>query len=153
MAHVHIRRLPACVPAVLYCAVLLPAGLDGGHLAINYWFHPPDHLDPGKSGFNKPYTSPYYPTVWANRRGWLQSETQAWWQQQQQQHHSQQNKQQPKQRQQQQQPGATGSKKRRRINWAPSVGDPGNVYQANNTRAGTATGDCKIHPQHSGLMR
>jgi Cupin-like domain len=30
-------------------------GDDGGHLALNYWFHPPDNLDPSAEGFAKPY--------------------------------------------------------------------------------------------------
>ena len=128
------------------------AGLDGGHLAINYWFHPPDHLDPGKAGFEQPYSSPYYPTLWAKRRDWVQSETRAWWQHQQQQHSQQANTQPGKVRQQQQAAGGRASK-RQRIKWAASVGDPGNVYEANNTRAGTATGTYKVTPQHSGLLR
>lgn len=28
----------------------------GGHLAFNYWFHPPDNLDPSEAGFQQPYT-------------------------------------------------------------------------------------------------
>lgn len=105
-------------------------------------YHPPDNLDPGKAGFKQPYSSPYYPTVWANRCSWIQAETRAWWQQQQ---------------KLQAGPSAHNSKqqrqaaKRRRIKWAPTVGDPGNAYEAFNTRAGTATGSCKILPQHSGL--
>ena len=23
----------------------------GGHLAVNYWFHPPDNLDPSRKGY------------------------------------------------------------------------------------------------------
>jgi hypothetical protein len=118
-------------------------------------FHPPDNLDPGNAGFKQPYSSPYYPSIWANRRSWIQAETRAWWQQQQQQklqagpsaHNS-------NQQQQQQHQAASGpgrAVKRRRIKWAPTVADPGNVYEAFNTRAGTATGSCKILPQHSGL--
>lgn len=38
-----------------------------GHLALNYWFHPPDNLDPKADGFTKPYTSDYWPEVWAAR--------------------------------------------------------------------------------------
>jgi hypothetical protein len=136
------------------------SGLDGGHLAFNYWYHPPDNLDPSKAGFKRPYTSPYYPTVWANRRSWLQAETRTWWQQQQQQQHSQlpgQHKQphskQQRQQQQQQQDGdgSSSASKRRRIKWAPTVEDVDNVYEAFNTRAGTATGSFKVLPQHSGL--
>jgi hypothetical protein len=131
------------------------AGLDGGHLAFNYWYHPPDNLDPSKAGFKQPYTGPYYPTVWANRRSWLQAETQTWWKQQQQ--HSQlpgqQKQPHSKQQRQQQQDGdgSSSASKRRRIKWAPTVADVGNVYEAFNTRAGTATGSFKVLPQHSGL--
>eukprot|EP00775_Hariotina_reticulata_P000764 gene764-1071_t len=50
-------------------------GLDGGHLAINYWYHPPDNLVSSKSGFNHPYTSSYYPTVWKNRQEGVGSPT------------------------------------------------------------------------------
>jgi hypothetical protein len=142
------------------------AGLDGGHLALNYWYHPPDNLDPGRAGFSKPYTSPFYPTIWANRRGWVQAETHKWWQQQQQHLRQQlrmkqpqqqqqpqqprQPKQQEKQQQQQGQQCGTALGKRRRIQWAATVGDPGNVYAAFNTRPGTATGSCTIKPKHSG---
>ena len=28
---------------------------EGGHLALNYWFHPPDNLDPSPQGMQKPY--------------------------------------------------------------------------------------------------
>lgn len=40
----------------------------GGHLAFNYWFHPPDRLDPSRTtGFNRPYTSDYWPALWRAR--------------------------------------------------------------------------------------
>ena len=28
---------------------------EGGHLALNYWFHPPDNTDPEPSGMATPY--------------------------------------------------------------------------------------------------
>ena len=28
---------------------------DGGHLALNYWFHPPDNLDTSFEGLENPY--------------------------------------------------------------------------------------------------
>ena len=31
------------------------SGEEGGHLALNYWFHPPDNLDCGGQGMHKPY--------------------------------------------------------------------------------------------------
>ena len=37
------------------------------HLALNWWFHPPDNLDPGPAGFRAPYTSPFWPAVWEGR--------------------------------------------------------------------------------------
>ncbi|KAK9811206.1 hypothetical protein WJX73_010422 [Symbiochloris irregularis] len=38
------------------------------HLAVNYWFHPPDNLDPGPQGFSRPYTQQcYWPALWARR--------------------------------------------------------------------------------------
>jgi len=43
------------------------AGPNSGHLAFNYWFHPPDHLDASYQGFHRPYTSDYYPAIWRER--------------------------------------------------------------------------------------
>ncbi|KXZ50372.1 hypothetical protein GPECTOR_16g545 [Gonium pectorale] len=40
---------------------------SGGHLAFNYWFHPPDNLDPSRSGFRAPYKSDYWPALWRSR--------------------------------------------------------------------------------------
>lgn len=37
---------------------------SGGHLAFNYWMHPPDHLHP-TDGFSTPYKSAYWPEYWA----------------------------------------------------------------------------------------
>ena len=34
------------------------------HLALNYWFHPPDNLQPGLAGFDRPYTSGYWASVY-----------------------------------------------------------------------------------------
>lgn len=152
--HPLLLRAPSCS-----CCAHTASGLDGGHLAVNFWFHPPDNLDPGKAGFKNPYTSPYYPSVWANRRGWVQAETRAWWQQQQQRRRQQKQQQQqlqnglPQQQQPHQKQQQQSANKRRRIKWSPTVGDPGNVYEAFNTRAGTATGSYKVLPQHSGLVR
>lgn len=38
------------------------------HMALNYWVHPPDNLDPGPAGFLKPYKGDYWPSLWAKRR-------------------------------------------------------------------------------------
>lgn len=38
-------------------------GSANGHLAMNYWYHPPDKLD----SFETPYSSPYWPQDWALR--------------------------------------------------------------------------------------
>lgn len=40
---------------------------SGGHLAINYWFHPPDNLRPGPEGFHHPYVDAYWQRDWAAR--------------------------------------------------------------------------------------
>ncbi len=37
------------------------------HMAINYWFHPPDNLDATASGFAKPYLGSYWPQQWSAR--------------------------------------------------------------------------------------
>lgn len=37
-----------------------------GHIAQNYWFHPPDNLD-SEHGFEKPYISGYWPTKWESQ--------------------------------------------------------------------------------------
>ncbi|CAG9464169.1 unnamed protein product [Pedinophyceae sp. YPF-701] len=39
-----------------------------GHLAVNFWFHPPDSLAPGASGMAAAYSSPYWPSLWERRR-------------------------------------------------------------------------------------
>lgn len=38
-------------------------GSENGHLALNYWFHPPDQLD----SFETPYSSPFWPRDWEMR--------------------------------------------------------------------------------------
>ena len=35
------------------------------HLALNYWLHPPDSLQPG--GFAKPYSLDFWPSLWCKR--------------------------------------------------------------------------------------
>ncbi|GMH42361.1 hypothetical protein BSKO_10280 [Bryopsis sp. KO-2023] len=41
---------------------------SNGHIAFNYWFHPPNNLEAEKSeGFEKPYVSDYWASTWANR--------------------------------------------------------------------------------------
>lgn len=43
------------------------AGDEGGcHMALNFWFHPPDNLDPLR-GFRRPYVSDHWPRLWAAR--------------------------------------------------------------------------------------
>lgn len=44
------------------------AGVPARHAALNYWFHPPDNLDP-KRGFLKPYT---YGCREGQRIGWFE---------------------------------------------------------------------------------
>lgn len=36
---------------------------NGGHLALNYWYHPPDAL----ASFETPYASPFWPRDWKQR--------------------------------------------------------------------------------------
>lgn len=38
------------------------------HMAFNYWFWPPDHLDSSSKGFAKPYISNYWPDLWRRRK-------------------------------------------------------------------------------------
>lgn len=73
---VALKRSGALVPQVNAGEMLyLPAGWfhevtsfggqrSGGHLAFNYWMHPPDHLHP-TDGFSTPYKSSYWPAQWA----------------------------------------------------------------------------------------
>ncbi|CAD7702113.1 unnamed protein product [Ostreobium quekettii] len=42
-------------------------GESGWHMAFNYWFYPPDNLEPSRSGFSAPYASGYWPSVWKER--------------------------------------------------------------------------------------
>ncbi|GIL42144.1 hypothetical protein Vafri_210, partial [Volvox africanus] len=42
-------------------------GKNGGHLAFNYWYHPPDNLDPSRRGFLAPYNSDFWPSLWRAR--------------------------------------------------------------------------------------
>lgn len=43
------------------------SGTSHSHLALNYWMHPPDVLDPGCKGLDRPYSSEYWADVWASR--------------------------------------------------------------------------------------
>ncbi|KAL3133669.1 hypothetical protein ABBQ32_008175 [Trebouxia sp. C0010 RCD-2024] len=40
---------------------------QGGHLALNYWFHPPDNLDPSLEAMQSPYRSKYWSDLWTRR--------------------------------------------------------------------------------------
>uniref|UniRef100_A0A383WCI6 JmjC domain-containing protein n=1 Tax=Tetradesmus obliquus TaxID=3088 RepID=A0A383WCI6_TETOB len=128
-------------------------GLDGGHLAINYWYHPPDNLDSSKAGFKQPYSSAYYPSLWAQRQPWLQQATQRWWQH--------------KQQHMQQQGAAadaadtdggmphhqlrvkTHPDGQRHVAWREEVHSPSNKYRMSMTKDGTATGDAGKMPDGS----
>ena len=50
------------IPAGWFHEVRSTGGGDSGHLALNYWFHPPDGSD-----FNKPYLSDFWPNDWRKR--------------------------------------------------------------------------------------
>ncbi|KAF8072806.1 jmj4 [Scenedesmus sp. PABB004] len=96
-------------------------GGGGGHLAVNYWYHPPDVLDPGAAGFASPYSCPFLPALWAARAPRLQAETRAWWARRR---------------------GAGGGAPRaRRVGWRPGVHSPTNRYHTSMTREGSDTGD------------
>lgn len=43
------------------------APASSSHLALNYWVHPPDNLDPSPAGYAAPYRSTYWEEVWAGR--------------------------------------------------------------------------------------
>jgi hypothetical protein len=151
-------RVACCCAAVMLTVLLLwwgvatpagcPAGLDGGHLAINYWYHPPDNLDSSKAGFKQPYSSAYYPSIWAQRQPWLQQDTQRWWQH--------------KQQHMQQQGAAaadggappqlrvkTHAAGQKHVVWREEVHSPSNKYGMSMTRDGTATGDASKMPDGS----
>ena len=38
-----------------------------GHLAVNYWFHPPDNMNPSTAGFLTPYVDAYWHRDWHTR--------------------------------------------------------------------------------------
>ncbi|PRW60895.1 ion channel [Chlorella sorokiniana] len=38
------------------------------HLALNYWYHPPDNLKDASTVLEQPYTSAFWPAVWEGRR-------------------------------------------------------------------------------------
>ncbi|KAA6419505.1 MAG: hypothetical protein FRX49_10603 [Trebouxia sp. A1-2] len=38
---------------------------EGGHFALNYWFHPPDNLDTSLKGMQNPYRTNYWHAHWA----------------------------------------------------------------------------------------
>lgn len=40
---------------------------EGGHLALNYWFHPPDAMGSGANSMANPYKSLYWPAQWASQ--------------------------------------------------------------------------------------
>jgi hypothetical protein len=48
----------ADAPANPHC----PFAYDGGHMAFNYWYYPPDTQD-----YSKPYSSPFWESDWAER--------------------------------------------------------------------------------------
>lgn len=40
---------------------------DRSHMALNYWFHPPDNCESDLAGFAHPYSSDYWPHLWHSR--------------------------------------------------------------------------------------
>lgn len=50
------------IPAGWFHEVRSTGGGSEGHLALNYWFHPPDG-----SSFEKPYSSDFWPDDWKKR--------------------------------------------------------------------------------------
>ena len=83
--HIHWAQQPTCDMVFHPGEVLyLPAGwfhevtsLNGDddvhsdtpsvHMALNYWFHPPDNLDP-VNGHRKPYLRPFWPDMWKRQQ-------------------------------------------------------------------------------------
>ena len=61
--HVHILKHTN----VLQCVQVTSFSADeaAGHIAFSYWFHPPDNLRP--EGLQRPYTSDFWPALWATR--------------------------------------------------------------------------------------
>ena len=51
------------------------AGEPGFHLALNYWTHPPDHIDPSLAGFEQPYLSEYWGELWETRKSRYNAQT------------------------------------------------------------------------------
>jgi hypothetical protein len=127
-------------------------------LAINYWYHPPDNLDSSKAGFKQPYSSAYYPSIWAQRQPWLQQDTQRWWQHKQQQLQQQQGPAaeaaaaaaaDPAGALQQQLRVKTHAAGGRHVGWREEVHSPSNKYRMSMTRDGTATGNASMMPDGS----
>mmetsp|Transcript_9372 Transcript_9372/g.26765 ORF Transcript_9372/g.26765 Transcript_9372/m.26765 type:complete len:633 (+) Transcript_9372:184-2082(+) len=57
------------LPAGWFHEVTSTGGRDsGGHLALNFWMHPPDNLDPSLGGMTAPYCNPLWPALWEKRR-------------------------------------------------------------------------------------
>lgn len=48
-------------------------GESNGHLAVNWWFMPPDNLDAGNP--DQPYTSGFWPAFWKARQSQVQAFT------------------------------------------------------------------------------
>eukprot|EP00890_Picochlorum_soloecismus_P005308 jgi/Picsp_1/5779/NSC_03138-R1_ion channel len=44
----------------------MSTGKGDGHMALNYWFHPPDNLAGGKDGFLRPYRCKFWEDMWEN---------------------------------------------------------------------------------------
>jgi hypothetical protein len=140
------------------------------HLAFNWWFHPPDNLAPTKDDYRQPYTSDYWPALWAARRPRYlkQQQAAASTPQQQQQQQPVKQKGGKTEQQQQQQPlrgilsprggvakagakrlvtgGGRASAAPRRIRWPKSVRDVANRYYRGMTHPNTASGSPKSWP-------
>ena len=43
------------------------ARFGSAHVALNFWVHPPDNLDPSPAGFGSPYRGHYWPDLWQRR--------------------------------------------------------------------------------------
>ncbi|KAI8469384.1 MAG: cupin-like domain-containing protein [Monoraphidium minutum] len=126
------------------------------HLALNWWFHPPDNLAPTRAAFAAPYTSEYWPAVWEGRRARLEAaaargggggEADG-----------------GKRRLQQQGGSGEGAAAKRpkggpaaagrggsggggaRVRWTQAQPEPGNRYYRGNTHPGTASGTAAVWP-------
>ena len=67
VCHVYAGQMLYLPAGWFHCVTSQSTPGGSSHLAFNYWFHPPDNLDPGLQGFERPYISTYWPLMWRRR--------------------------------------------------------------------------------------